>query len=167
MKAQASAALGVILVWLLANNLQVSARITSEDLGERAQDIALKELEPLISQLAIAGLVGSVVVWLTGGVLRKIISLISAGFLIYLGILTINIILNPVSGLPELVTLSGELESAEVGPLTYLLVLTSLLSGILYLLSVKTYSGDKTSRPRLNSDRDKWRDQDAGNDPTR
>ncbi|MDA2975977.1 MAG: hypothetical protein O2926_04910, partial [Actinomycetota bacterium] len=72
MKSQASAALGTIAIWLLINNAALVAYIDDSDLGNRSEKILLKQLEPLISQLALAALVGSAVIWLIGGILRRV-----------------------------------------------------------------------------------------------
>lgn len=167
MKSQASAALGVVLIWLLTNNLEIVATVSEPDLGERSQVILVKEIQPLIGQLALAALVGSVIVWLTGGLVRKIVSTFNAAALIYLGALTVSLVTNPTAQLADSVDLSGNVVGTSVGYFSYLLAVVSFVSGLLYLGSVKTYSTDKTSRPRLKTDRDTWRDQDAGKDSTK
>lgn len=166
MKFQASAALAVILVWLLSNNANLTAEVVDSDLGTRTETFLLKEIEPIIGQLALVSLVASAVIWLTGGLIRKIISGLASVILFYLSFLAIQVSQSIESSVTTKITLSGELSAVSGGVLTYLLASSAALSGLLFLASIKTYSVDRTARPRMKSDRDTWRSQDEGKDPT-
>lgn len=166
MKAQASAALGVILVWLLGNNLAISTTISAPDLGDRTEEFLFKEVTPLLGQLALMALVGSAVIWLTGGLVRKLISGLNALVLIFTGVLATGIISNPAAELAEQVSLTGEVVDTSVSAISYVFVVVCFFAALLYLSSIRTYSGDRTRRPRLNTDRDTWRTQDEGKDGT-
>ncbi len=166
MRSQASAALGVVLIWLVSNNLALTAFVTADELGERSEDILFKSVNPVIGQLALVALVGSAVIWLTGGLLRKALSSINAVVLSYLSFLALTLVLSPTQRVKEKISLTGEISRVEFGLTAYLLILLAAISSLLYLSSVKTYSADRTQRPRLKSDRDTWREQDEGKDST-
>ena len=166
MRSQASAALGVVVIWLITNNLALTAVVTTADLGERTEEILFKEANPIIGQLALVALVGSAVIWLTGGLLRKAVSAVTAVGLGYLSFVTVSLMISPKQRIADKISLTGEIARIDFGPTAYLLVLTATISALLYLGSIKTYSADKTQRPRLKSDRDTWRAQDEGKDDT-
>lgn len=166
MRSQASAALGVVLIWLITNNLALTAVVVAADLGERTEEILFKEANPIIGQLALVALVASAVIWLTGGLLRKALSAVAAAVLGYLSFLTISLVISPEQRVADQISLTGEIARIDFGLTSYLLILISTISALLYLGSIKTYSADKAQRPRLKSDRDTWRAQDEGKDDT-
>lgn len=166
MKLQATAALGVVLVWIMGNNLSVEVSLNDTALGERSESILIKTVEPIISQLGLVALVCSAVIWLTGGFVRKFLSLVSGIALTIYSYLFISLIIDPRNKIENEITLTGEALGFNFGLISYLLIVVSGLSALLYFASIKTYSTDKATRPRLNTDRDTWRAQDEGKDGT-
>lgn len=166
MKLQAAAALGVVLVWVLGNNLSVDVLFSDPALGERTESILIKTAEPIISQLGLVALVCSAVIWLTGGFVRKLICLVCGISLTAHSYLLISLVMDPKSKIENELTFTGEELGFEFGIVSYLLIFLGSLSALLYFTSIKTYSIDKATRPRLNTDRDTWRAQDEGKDGT-
>lgn len=166
MKAQAIAALGVILVWLFGNNATLNVAVSDPDLGTRTEQILLKDADPIIGQLALVALIGSAVIWLTGGLVRRLISLVNVAVLGYLSFAAISLLQSSAEKISDKLSITGEISQLEFGVTVYAVIAAALISTALYLASVKTYSADQTRRPSLNSDRDTWRAQDEGKDNT-
>lgn len=166
MRSQASAALGTIVIWLLINNAALIAIVDDPDLGSRSEEILLKQLEPLISQLALAALVGSAVIWLIGGILRKILASLTAFTLAFLSYKLLSLLLASASTVVPEPTLTGSVVSVEIGLAIYLAFAVSAGSALLYLWAVKSPVVDKSRRPNLKAKPDVWREQDEGRDGT-
>jgi hypothetical protein len=166
MKSQASAALGAVVVWLLINNAAVVANLIDQDLGVRAESILVKEIDPLISQLALATLVGSAVIWLIGGLIRRFIALLNAGILLFLIFRLFNLLTEPEVSVSENLTYSGEISNVDLGGSLYAAFAVSLISALLYLVAVRATVIDRSTRPNLKPKTDVWREQDEGRDAT-
>jgi ABC-type branched-subunit amino acid transport system permease subunit len=166
MKSQASAALGTVIVWLLINNAAVVANLVDQDLGNRAESIQVQEIDPLISQLALAALVGSAVIWLIGGLIRRLIALVDAGILLFLLYRLFTLINQPASSVSESVTYSGDVSTVDLGISLYVAFAVSLISALLYLVAVRVRVIDRSARPNLKPKTDLWREQDEGRDAT-
>jgi drug/metabolite transporter (DMT)-like permease len=166
MKSQASAALGTVVVWLLINNAAVLANLVEQDLGVRSESILVKAADPLISQLALAALVGSAIIWLIGGLIRKLIALVNAGILFFLLFRLFSFISAPISSVSENLTFSGEVSNVELGGSIYVAFAVSLISALLYLGAVRATVVDRSTRPNLKPKTDVWREQDEGRDAT-
>jgi hypothetical protein len=166
MKSQASAALGTVIVWLLINNAAVVAKLLDQDLGARTQSVLLKEIDPLISQLALAALVGSAVIWLIGGLIRKFIALVTSLILLLLSYQLFELLREPSALIKANISLSGELSSVDIGLSIYLAFAISVISALLYLVAVRAVVVDRSTRPNLKPKTDMWREQDEGRDAT-
>lgn len=161
------AALGVILVWLFTNNANLEASVTTPDLGSRSESYLVKEIEPLIGQLALLALVASAVIWLTGGLIRKILSGLTAAILLFLAIEVFGVTQDSVDKIKTNTTFSGEVTAVSPGYLTYALILTAAISALLFFISLGAKAVDRSKRPKIKTDRDTWNSQDEGIDPTR
>jgi drug/metabolite transporter (DMT)-like permease len=166
MKSQASAALGTIAIWLLINNAALVAFVDDSDLGNRSEKILLKQLEPLISQLALAALVGSAVIWLIGGIFRRVLALLTALSLVLLTYRLLNLFMTSDSAVMPELTLTGDLVSVDIGLTIYLAFAVSVVSALLYFWAVKSPVIDSSRRPNLKAKPDMWREQDEGRDGT-
>ena len=166
MKSQASAALGTIAIWLLINNAALVAFVDDSDLGNRSEKILLKQLEPLISQLALAALVGSAVIWLIGGILRRVLALLTALTLVLLTYRLLNLFMTSDSAVMPELTLTGDLVSVDIGLTIYLAFAVSVVSALLYFWAVKSPVIDSSRLPNLKAKPDMWREQDEGRDGT-
>lgn len=166
MKSQASAALGTIIIWLLINNAALVVFVDDSDLGNRSEKILLKQLEPLISQLSLAALVGSAVIWLIGGILRRVLAFMTALTLVLLTYRLLNLFTTSDSAVMAELTLTGDLNSVDIGLTIYLAFAVSAVSALLYFWAVKSPVKDSSRRPNLKAKPDMWREQDEGRDGT-
>lgn len=167
MKLQSLGALVVVAIWLLNNIAAVTVTILNADLGQRTETFKLTELDPLIGQMALVALVGSAIIWLTGGLIRKIIAgfnSLAIGILVYQGIV---LIADPVQKLQPKLSSTGSIEDISFSMSSYALIALAAISVFLFLVATRLQVADRSSRPKLATEKDIWREQDEGRDSTK